>query len=114
MNIQNIQRAVCEHYNLPLSAMIGKSRAEPINTARQVAIHLCLGYNENTTTKVARYFDRDHSTIVKTNQSFKQRLKRNDDLKADILAIQADLRQLVGVASRLDEMIARNVKKQGF
>lgn len=84
-NIQRIQRAVAEYYNLSVEDLKSKKRTANINHARQVAIYLSQTTTDETLVKIGLEFgNRDHSTVIHACDKIADEIKTNDELKNDI------------------------------
>lgn len=113
MKIAAVQNAVAEHYGVPVAEILSRRHAEPLNTYRQLAMHISLEYPENTTSKVGKYFERDHSTVVIANQRIKKKLRQDSDLRDDKNKIMQTLKftYALGVEATLNEMIQQNIDR---
>ena len=64
-NIQRIQRAVAEYFNLSVEDLKSKKRTANINYARQIGIYLSQTTTDETLVKIGLEFgNRDHSTVM--------------------------------------------------
>ena len=88
-NIQKIQRAVAEYYNITVEDLKSKKRNANINYARQVAIYLSQTTTDETLVKIGLEFgNRDHSTVIHAVDKISQELDTNSKLKNDITNIK--------------------------
>ena len=88
-NIQKIQRAVAEYYNITVEDLKSKKRNANINYARQVAIYLSQTTTDETLVKIGLEFgNRDHSTVIHAVDKISQELDTNSKLKDDITNIK--------------------------
>lgn len=84
-NIQRIQRAVAEYYNLSVEDLKSKKRNSNINHARQIAIYLSQTTTDETLVKIGLEFgNRDHSTVIHACSKIEEELESNLKLKEDI------------------------------
>ena len=65
ISIQEIQKRVCEHYNIRLAEMSSARRARNIARPRQVAMYLAKQLTSKSLPDIGRHFgDRDHTTVM--------------------------------------------------
>lgn len=62
--IGRIAAAVARHFAISLAALMSESRAAPVSLARHVAWALARDLHGFSTGRLARVFDRDHTTII--------------------------------------------------
>lgn len=84
-NIQRIQRAVAEYYNITVEDLKSKKRNANINHARQIAIYLSQTTTDETLVKIGLEFgNRDHSTVIHACDKIAADIKTDVGLKNDI------------------------------
>lgn len=59
-----IIQAVCKHYRFSIEELVSPSRAQPLTTARHWAMYLLCKDGRYTSTFIAKYFERDHTTVI--------------------------------------------------
>lgn len=59
-----IMSVVAENFGFHPDDMTSPGRAQPLATARQIAMYLCREYTDDSLVQIGRHFNRDHSTIV--------------------------------------------------
>ena len=65
ISIQEIQKRVCEHYNIRVAEMSSARRARNIARPRQVAMYLAKQLTSKSLPDIGRHFgDRDHTTVM--------------------------------------------------
>ncbi len=65
ISIQEIQKRVCEHYNIRIAEMSSARRARNIARPRQVAMYLAKQLTSKSLPDIGRHFgDRDHTTVM--------------------------------------------------
>jgi hypothetical protein len=62
--VADIQRAVADHFGIPLEAMSSPTKQRDYARPRQVAMFLARQLTAQSTTTIGKKFKRDHSTIV--------------------------------------------------
>ena len=88
-----IQKAVAQHFDIPLETLKAKTRIARVVLARQVAMYLA----RDLTEAVARlesaqlFGDRDHSTVLHACTKVKRRSTRPSALRRKVQAIQEEL-----------------------
>ncbi len=65
VSIQEIQKRVCEHYNIRVAEMSSARRARNIARPRQIAMYLAKQLTSKSLPDIGRHFgDRDHTTVM--------------------------------------------------
>lgn len=65
ISIENIQRVVSDHFNLPVEKLSSKTRKRNIVVARQLAIYFCKNMTDLSLKEIGRHFgERDHATVL--------------------------------------------------
>jgi chromosomal replication initiator protein len=82
--VADIQRAVADHYGLPIEAMrepdgASGSRQRERARPRQVAMRLATHLTEHSLVRIGQFFgNRDHSTVISACKNV-DRLRRDDE-----------------------------------
>lgn len=98
LTIQDIQKMVCEHYNVKLTEIKSGNRSKPIVTARQVAMYLTKGHLDKSLQDIGRAFGgKDHSTVINALKKIKNQLETNSDLRKDIDELETRIHNLTGL-----------------
>lgn len=80
INIDQIQRVVCEFYDIPEDLLRAKTRKQEVVNARQVAMYLSKELTNSSLKTIGLHFGgRDHSTVIHSCQTIQDRLN-NDSL----------------------------------
>lgn len=74
MTLEDIQRAVAEHYDIRVADMASKRRPQNIAFPRQVAMYLCRHLTDYSSPAIAESFNRSHATVLHASKSVKKRL----------------------------------------
>ncbi|WP_251198289.1 chromosomal replication initiator protein DnaA [Anaerotardibacter muris] len=82
--IENIQAAVEKFYRVSHSDLVSKKRNKSIKHPRQVAIYLSRELLNMTFKDIGRAFNRDHSTIMHSNELIESGLKEDKNLRDEI------------------------------
>ena len=82
--IENIQAAVEKFYRVSHSDLVSKKRNKSIKHPRQVAIYLSRDLLNMTFKDIGKVFNRDHSTIMHSNDVIESGLKEDKNLRDEI------------------------------
>jgi len=89
INIDDIQKAVAEHFNLRLSDMLSQRRSRNIARPRQVAMYLAKQLTERSLPEIGRKFSgRDHTTVMHA-------IKKIEELRCSDSALDEDITRLM-------------------
>jgi chromosomal replication initiator protein len=90
MSVEDIQRAVCNHFRLSNSDLLSKDRHKSVAFARQVAMYLCRQRLKCSFPELGRAFgNRDHTTVmVRRVEALRQ---RDPQVNAHLEAIEQKL-----------------------
>ncbi len=79
ISIEEIQRAVCEYFNIPDDLLRGKSRKKEIAFARQIAMYLSKELTNYSLKSIGLHFGgRDHTTVIHAIRIISNLLHRNN------------------------------------
>ncbi len=85
LTIEEIQRRVCEHYNVRISDMTGPKRHRTIARPRQVAMFLAKGLTSRSLPEIGRRFgNRDHTTVLYAIRKIEEMMQTDSGLADDI------------------------------
>ena len=78
LNIEEIQRVVCEYFNIPEDLVRAKTRKREVVQARQVAMYFSKQLTQHSLKTIGLHFGgRDHSTVIHANQSVENQIETN-------------------------------------
>ncbi len=87
-----ILKAVCKHFHLPLNQITGPSRARDITYARHIAMYLLRHSSQRSLAEIGQLLgNRDHSTVFSGCQRISQELKSLPQTHIDIKQLEAAL-----------------------
>lgn len=91
--VEDIQRAVCEHFNIRMSDIRSHRRHRSIAHPRMVAMYLCRQRLKTSYTEIGdRFGGKDHTTVMSAVRKIESRLSGDDlDLQASVEAIERKL-----------------------
>jgi chromosomal replication initiator protein len=85
VTIEDIQRIVCEHLNIPEDLIRAKTRKQEVVNARQIAMYLTKELTNSSLKTIGLHFGgRDHSTVIHAYQSVEDNMK-NDPKQKNIV-----------------------------
>lgn len=89
ISVRDIQRAVCEHYNVSSSDMLSHSRVVQIATPRHVAMYLAKKLTLRSLTEIGYLFGRrDHTTVLHAVRKIEALYETDNALFASITQIR--------------------------
>jgi chromosomal replication initiator protein len=85
INIDQIQRIVCEYYDIPEDLLRAKTRKQEVVNARQVAMFLSKELTNSSLKTIGLHFGgRDHSTVIHSCQSIQDRINGDSSFKQSL------------------------------
>lgn len=92
INIDEIQKAVAEHYNLRLTDMLSERRSRNIARPRQVAMYLAKQLTQRSLPEIGRKFSgRDHTTVIHAVKRIEDLRRTDSTLDEDITCLMRRL-----------------------
>jgi chromosomal replication initiator protein len=89
VNIEQIQKVVCEYYNVPLDLLRAKTRKQEIVLARQTAMYLAKELTASSLKTIGLHFGgRDHSTVIHACQSIVDQIQTNTSFQGVVLQLK--------------------------
>jgi chromosomal replication initiator protein len=78
INIEDIQRIVCDYFKIPEDLIRAKTRKQEIVNARQIAMYLAKELTNSSLKTIGLHFGgRDHSTVIHSCQTVEDQLKKD-------------------------------------
>jgi chromosomal replication initiator protein len=85
INIDQIQRLVCEYFDIPEDLLRAKTRKQEVVLARQVAMYLSKELTNSSLKTIGLHFGgRDHSTVIHSCQTIHDRLSGDPSFKQTV------------------------------
>jgi chromosomal replication initiator protein len=85
INIDQIQRTVCEFFDIPEDLLRAKTRKQEVVSARQVAMYLSKELTNSSLKTIGLHFGgRDHSTVIHSCQAIQDRLRSDSAFKQNV------------------------------
>ena len=92
VSVEDVVRAVCHHFNLRSSDLLGKDRHRSIAQARHVAIYLCRQRLKCSYPELGRHFGhRDHTSVMHAVKKVEALKATDADLRGHLDAIERKL-----------------------
>lgn len=85
INVDNIQKTVCEYFQLKISDLKSQKKLKNIAIPRQIAIYLCRKHTNLSLNDIGNKFGgKDHSTVIHSINKINKLLEENDEIKKHI------------------------------
>ena len=93
LTVDDIVRAVCEHYNVSTEAMSSRSRRRELVVARQVSMYLAQKHTKMPAARIGKLVaGRDHSTVVHSCKTVERMMKTNTAFSDEIAGIESSFK----------------------
>lgn len=90
VTIQDIQKSVCEHFNISLSDLKSKSRHRNIVLPRQIFTYLARHHTNTSLPEIGKFLGgRDHSTIIHSCKKIESELKENEEISLAVKQVKS-------------------------
>jgi chromosomal replication initiator protein len=95
LTIENIQRTVCEYFNIPDDLIRAKTRKQEVVNARQIAMYLAKELTNCSLKTIGLHFGgRDHSTVIHAYQSVEDQMRLDQKYLVNVTQIKRRLQML--------------------
>ena len=85
LTIEQIQKVVCEYFDIPVDLISAKTRKQEVVLARQIAMYIAKEMTNSSLKTIGIHFGgRDHSTVIHACQAVEEFLKTNNKQKQHI------------------------------
>ncbi len=92
LTIENIQKTICDYFNIKLGDLKAKRRTRNIALPRQVAMYLCRKYTSTSFPAIGDKFGgRDHSTVIHASKTIEKKMKQDPSMQATIEKLEKSL-----------------------
>jgi chromosomal replication initiator protein len=90
VTIPDIQKSVCEHFNISLSDLKSKSRHRNIVLPRHIFTYLARCHTNTSLPEIGKFLGgRDHSTIIHSCKKIENELKENEEISLAVKQIKS-------------------------
>ncbi len=92
VTIENIQKTICDYFNIKVGDLKAKRRTKDIALPRQVAMYLCRKYTSTSFPAIGYKFGgRDHSTVIHASRTIEKRIKEDPHMQATVEKLEKNL-----------------------
>ena len=92
ITVENIQKTICDYFNIKIGDLKAKRRTQNIALPRQVAMYLCRKYTENSFPAIGDKFGgRDHSTVIHASKTIERKIKEDPHMQVTIEKLERNL-----------------------
>ena len=85
VTVRNIQKAICEHFDVKISELKSKRRTKNLALARQMAMYLCRKFTATSFPAIgAEFGGRDHSTVIHAAKTIEKKSVTDPYVKASV------------------------------
>jgi chromosomal replication initiator protein len=92
VTVENIQKTICEFFNIKIGDLKAKRRTQNIALPRQVAMYLCRKHTETSFPAIGDKFGgRDHSTVIHASKTIEKRIKEDPHMQNTIEKLERSL-----------------------
>jgi chromosomal replication initiator protein len=92
LTIENIQKTICDYFNIKIGDLKAKRRTQNIALPRQVAMYLCRKYTATSFPAIGYKFGgRDHSTVIHASKTIEKKIKEDPYMQATIEKLEKNL-----------------------
>jgi chromosomal replication initiator protein len=85
LTIEQIQKVVCEYFDIPVDLIRAKTRKQEVVLARQIAMYIAKEMTNSSLKTIGIHFGgRDHSTVIHACQAVEEFIKTNNKQKQHI------------------------------
>ena len=92
ITVENIQKTICDYFNIKIGDLKAKRRTQNIALPRQVAMYLCRKYTEASFPGIGDKFGgRDHSTVIHASKTIERKIKEDPHMQNTIEKIERNL-----------------------
>ena len=85
VTVRNIQKAICEHFDVKISELKSKRRTKNLALARQMAMYLCRKFTATSFPAIgAEFGGRDHSTVIHASKTIEKKTVTDPYVKATV------------------------------
>lgn len=89
ITIENIQKMVCEYFDVPFDKLQQKTRKREIVQARQITMYLAKAFTKNSLKTIGEHFGgRDHTTVIHSCQTVKDLMDTDGVFKENVMELQ--------------------------
>ena len=92
ITVENIQKTICDFFNIRIVDLKAKRRTQNIALPRQVAMYLCRKHTETSFPGIGDKFGgRDHSTVIHASKTIERKIKEDPHMQKTIEKLERNL-----------------------
>jgi len=92
ITVENIQKTICDYFNIRMGDLKAKRRTQNIALPRQVAMYLCRKHTETSFPGIGDKFGgRDHSTVIHASKTIERKIKEDPQMQKTIEKLERNL-----------------------
>lgn len=93
ITVESIARLVCDHFNIPLQDVKGKTRKRPIVEARQLIMYLSKKFTKHSLKQIGKFLgNRDHTTVIYACRTVEDLIETDEKYRQNVFTIEKKLR----------------------
>jgi chromosomal replication initiator protein len=93
LSISQIQKIVCEYYQINLREMLGRGRQKKLVRARQMGLYFSRLYTMKTVVELGRLFQRSHASVVHALQTLERDRQVQPRLEKEVKFLEEKMAQ---------------------
>jgi chromosomal replication initiator protein len=94
LSVSQIQRAVCEYYQISLRELLGRSRQKRLVRARQLGLYFARLYTHKTVQELGRLFQRSHASVVHALQTLERDRQIQPQVEKEVRFLEEKMARL--------------------
>ena len=92
INVEFIQNLVASHFNLNIQELLSPRRSRSLARPRQIAMYLAKQHTTNSLPDIGRKFsNRDHTTVIHAVKKIDELIKKDNDIRQNIVELKKKL-----------------------
>lgn len=92
MTIENIQKLVCNYFQMPYDRLLAKTRRREVVQARQITMYLAKKFTKSSLKNIGQHFGGfDHTTVIHSCQTVENLMDTDSSYKEQVQEIQHKL-----------------------
>ena len=93
VTVRNIQKAICDHFDVKISDLKSKRRTKNLALARQLAMYLCRKFTATSYPAIgAEFGGRDHSTVIHADKTIARKAVTDPLIKATVERLERQIK----------------------
>jgi chromosomal replication initiator protein len=93
LSVSQIQRIVCDYYQVNLRELLGRGRQKKLVRARQMGLYFSRIYTMKTVVELGRLFQRSHAAVVHALQTLERNRQLQPRLEQEVKFLEEKMAQ---------------------